>query len=106
MSNENKTDEILNYLHGRILDVQGRLHANELITNALLKVICENAPILIEEIKGTILDTSELSQEMGEVPNDLERSIFQGEIEQCILRFSLIEESSRYSDTKIEVRQT
>ena len=103
MNSQNENNEIINFLCTSIFDVQGRLRANEIITNSLLKVISSNAPQLIEQIKESILDTAELSKSMGEIPSDLEGAIFHREIEQCIQRFSLYEESAKYSPTEIKL---
>lgn len=105
MSDANEHEEIINFLCTSIFDVQGRLRANEVITNAILKVVCSNAPQLIEQLKETISDTAELAVKMGELPTELEANIFQREIEQCILRFSLYEDSAKYNNTILEVKE-
>jgi hypothetical protein len=104
MSDTNEHEQIINFLCTSIFDVQGRLRANEVITNAIVKVICSNAPQLIEQLKETISDTAELGVNMGELPTQMEAEIFQREIEQCILRFSLYEDSAKYNQTAIEVK--
>lgn len=72
--------------------------------DSLLKVVCENSPELIEQIKEKITSTSELAISMKEVPAGVGVDAFKQEIEQTILRFSLIKESSNYSPTFIEVK--
>ena len=69
-----------------------------------MKVICENSPELIEQIKETITSTSELTLSMNEVPAGVGVTAFEHEINQTMLRFSLIADSSNYSPTFIEVK--
>ena len=104
MNNSNQNDDLVNYLCASIFEMQGRLKANEVISNSLLKVVCENAPQLIEQIKETITGLSELSLTMNELSEGIASNTFQNEIQQSILRFSLIRESANYSPTHLEVK--
>lgn len=99
MSDNNS--DLIEYLCGNMFDIQGRLRANEIILNSLMSVICENAPELIEKLKEKINDTSQLSVQMKELSTDFAADAFQREIHQAILKFSLIEEASKYSPTRI-----
>ena len=104
MSDANKNDEIITYLCTHAFETEARLKAQSIVLNSLLTVVCENSPELIEQIKEKITSTSELAISMKEVPVGVGVDAFEQEIEQTILRFSLIKESSNYSPTFIEVK--
>jgi hypothetical protein len=104
MSIENKNDDLVNYLCTHAFQTEALLKAQGVILNSLLKVVCENAPELIEQIKETIASTSELTLSMNEVAAGVGVTAFEHEIKQTMLRFSLIKDSSNYSPTFIEVK--
>jgi hypothetical protein len=104
MSDSNKNEEIITFLCTQAFQTEALLKAQSVVLNALLKVICENSPELIEQIKETIASTSELALSMKEVAAGVGVEAFEQEIQQTILRFSLIKESSNYSPTFIEVK--
>lgn len=104
MSNENKNDELITFLCTQAFQTEGLLKAQGVVLYSLMKVICENSPELIEQIKETITSTSELAISMNEVPAGVGVDAFEQEIQQTILRFSLIKESSNYSSTFIKVQ--
>jgi transcription termination factor NusB len=104
MNDANKNDEIITYLCTHAFETEALLKAQSVVLNSLLKVVCENSPELIEQIKETITSTSELAISMKEVPAGVGVDAFEQEIQQTILRLSLIKESSKYSHTFIEVK--
>jgi hypothetical protein len=104
MIDANKNDEIITYLCTHAFETEALLKAQSVVLNSLLKVVCENSPELIEQIKETIESTSELAIRMKEVPAGVGVDAFEQEIQQTILRFSLIKESSKYTHTFIEVK--
>ena len=104
MSDSNQNDELVTYLCTHAFQTEALLKAQSVILNSLLKVVCENSPELIEQIKEKISDTSELAITLNEVPAGVGVAAFEHEIKQTLLRFSLIEESSKYSPTFIEVK--
>lgn len=95
MTGVSNNDSLIDYLCGSLMDVRARLKVNEIVTSSLLNAVCEHSPQLIECIKQKISDVAELAVSMGELDTEHEAKIFQKEIQQCILRFSLIEESVR-----------
>lgn len=104
MSVENKNDELITFLCTQAFQTEGLLKAQGIVLYSLLKVICENSPELIEQIKETITSTSELAISMNEVPAGVGVDTFEHEIKQIIIRFNLIKESSNYSSTFIKVQ--
>ena len=104
MLDSNKSDEIITFLCTHAFQTEALLKAQGIVLNSLMKVICENSPELIEQITGTIASTSELAISLNEIPAGVGVEAFEKEINQTILRFSLIKESSNYASTFIEVK--
>ena len=104
MSDKNQNDDLVTYLCTHAFQTEALLKAQSVILNSLMKVVCENAPGLIEQIKETITSTSELTLSMNEVPAGVGVTAFEHEINQTMLRFSLIADSANYSPTFIEVK--
>ena len=104
MSDANQNNEIVTYLCTHAFQTEALLKAQSVILNSLMKVICENSPELIEQIKETITSTSELALSMNEVPAGVGVTAFEHDINQTMLRFSLIADSAYYSPTFIEVK--
>lgn len=105
MTEKNQNDELIEYLCGSLFDLQGKQHANSILLNSLISVICENAPELIDKIKDKTSDVSELSIKLGELSTDYALESFRTHISQTLKQFELIRESSKFSDTLIEVRK-
>jgi hypothetical protein len=104
MSDSNKNEELITFLCTQAFQNEGLLKAQSIVLNSLLKVVCENSPELIDQIKESIISTSELEMRMSERTSGVEVEAFEQEIQQTILRFSLIRDSSNYSPTFIEVK--
>lgn len=104
MSDASQKDPLIGYICEHIFDIQGRLHANEVVLHSLVSVICENAPELIGQLKSKISDVTELKTTMQEVPEGPIAEKFKKEIEQNIRLFSLIETASKYSPTRIKIK--
>jgi hypothetical protein len=105
MSNTNQNDDIIEFLCGSVFDLQGHLKANSILLNSLMSIVCENAPELIQKIIEKTNDVAELSVKMGELRTDFAVEAFKKEINQSIKLFALMEESSKYSDTYIEIKK-
>lgn len=103
MSNSQSNDELMQQLVFSILEMQGLLSANNTILHSLLTIVCENAPELIESVKSKIDDVSELKLSMNEITSDIYKNSFEREIQQALLQFDLMKESSKYSHTFIAV---
>jgi hypothetical protein len=104
MSDANQNNELVTYLCTHAFQTEALLKAQGVILNSLIKVVCENSPELIEQIKEAITSTAELTLSMNEVPAGVGVSAFEHEINQTMLRFSLIKDSSKYASTFIEVK--
>jgi hypothetical protein len=104
MNDSTNEDTLVKQILFAVLELQGKLKANEVIQNSLLSVICQNSPKLIDQIKNNITDVSDLSLSLNEFSSEISASAFSTEIKQSILRFSLIVEASKYSPTTIEVK--
>lgn len=105
MSESNKkNDEMITFLCTQAFQTEAMLKAQSVVLNSLLKVVCENSPELIEQMKETIDSTCELTLAMNEVASGVGVEAFKQEIHQTILRFTLISESAKSSPTFIEVK--
>ena len=104
MNDSTNEDTLVKQIFFAVLELQGKLKANEVIQNSLLSIICQNSPRLIDQIKDKITDVSELSLSLNEFSSEISATAFSDEIKQSILRFSLIVEASKYSPTIIEVK--
>jgi hypothetical protein len=104
MSDSSNNDEIITFLCTQAFQTESILKAQSVILNSLMKVVCENSPELIEQIKEKITSTAELTLSLKEVASGVGVEAFEQEIQQTLLRFSLIEESAIYSPTFIEVK--
>ena len=104
MNDSTNEDTLVKQIFFAVLELQGKLKANEVIQNSLLSIICQNSPRLIDQIKDKITDVSELSLSLNEFSSEISAAAFSDEIKQSILRFSLMVEASRYSSTIIEVK--
>ena len=51
-----------------------------------------------------IIDVSELALNLNDFSSEISSTAFSNEIQQSVLRFSLIEDASKYSATFIEVK--
>ena len=61
MNDSTNEDTLVKQIFFAVLELQGKLKANEVIQNSLLSIICQNSPRLIDQIKDKITDVSELS---------------------------------------------
>jgi hypothetical protein len=104
MNDSTNEDTLVKQIFFAVLELQGKLKANEVIQNSLLSIICQNSPRLIDQIKDKITDVSELSLSLNEFSSEISATAFSDEIKQSILRFSLMVEASKYSPTIIEVK--
>lgn len=90
MSEENKNDELITFLCTQAFQTEGILKAQGIVLNSLMKVVCEHSPEFVEQIKEAITSTSELAISMNEVAAGVGVDAFEQEIQQTILRFSLM----------------
>jgi len=104
MNDENNDNTLVTQLFVAVMELQGMLKASNVVQYSLLSVVCENSPQLIEQLKQKITDVSELSLKLNEFSSEIASIAFSNEIQQSILRFSLIEDASKYSQTFIEVK--
>ena len=103
MSSNRSNEEFMQKMSYSILELQGLLSANNVILHSLLSIVCENAPILIDSIKNKIEDIADLKLVMNELGSDISKNAFEREIQESLLQFDLIRESSKYSATFINI---
>jgi hypothetical protein len=97
-------DAIVKELCIYAVEMQGHMKANSIVLNSLVRTVFENAPELIEQIKEKIIGTTELSVSLRELSSSVAIETLQKEIDQYILRFSLITDAAKHLETYIEVK--
>ncbi len=101
---ESEDNEVLiKQLVHSVLELQGISSAHNNLIYALLSVVCEKAPTLIDEIKEKIKDLADLKIQF-EIKSDISKTSFQNEITQSLKHFEAVEQAALLSQTYIEVK--
>jgi len=102
--NDNDDKELFDYICVSFLNLRARFEANEVILNALLETIIGHAPELIEPLKERMLGVSEIQEILiKQSYTSGESAIFNEHLKQCMNRFQLIQEGSKFISKKISV---
>lgn len=98
-------ERVDDYLHFELMKLKCKLEANETLLWSLHKTILENAPDLIDQVKTTLVDVSETNLRFLKIQDWRDENIenYNNEIKQHILKLELIRESSKYTNTFIDI---
>jgi hypothetical protein len=101
---ENEDNQVLiKQLVHSVRELQGISSAHNNLIYALMSVVCEKAPTLIDEIKDKIKDVADL-QIQFEIKSEISKTSFQNEITQSLKHFEAVEQAALLSQTYIEVK--
>jgi hypothetical protein len=105
MSNNYDSKYVDDFIFSELQKLTAKVEANNDVNNALLSVLLENCPELIEKVKSKFFDISELTPLVNyKIWSDGTKDTYKIEVEVIKLRFDLIERGVSNSDSFIEVK--
>jgi hypothetical protein len=98
--------QVDDFIYSQLITLKMKVEALGVLTSASLSVIFEQSPALINKVRQSITDISDLTETMHQNEWDPgELGLFRDEIKKALGHLELVEKGAIYSDTFIEVKQ-
>lgn len=105
MSINYDSKQVDDFIYSELQKLTAKVEANADVNNALLSVLLENCPELIEKVKTKFSDISELTAAVNYKNwSEGTKDTYKNEVEVIKMRFDLIERDVSNSDSFIELK--